>query len=214
VTDVRRTGASLVTAVRNWPAGIQLAAAGGLAVVVLLGVVLLFTGSDPADQPVAQMTPTPTAPAGPDFPTQVHADRGLSVNLPEGWKKSAPENAVYVDFTDPEDKERRVRILVEKSGAEPLDFLKAAGNRLDKKSKSCDDPYAQVGLRDVELADKPAAELEYTCGEGAGTRHGIWRAVAADGKMYSFYLTTTDAAFADSRKYFDEMVRSFQFTAN
>ena len=33
-----------------------------------------------------------------------------------------------------------------------------------------------------------------------------------DGKAYSFFLTTTEAKFADSKPIFDEMVRTFELT--
>jgi hypothetical protein len=34
-----------------------------------------------------------------------------------------------------------------------------------------------------------------------------------DGRAYSFYLTSNDAKFEESRPIFEEMVRSFQLTA-
>ena len=211
VVGLRNAGATIVGTVRSWSTTVQVAAAGGIAVVLLLGAVLLASRSDDP----GQQNPTPQAvassePAGPDFETETHTGRGLSVNVPKDWKKNAPKGAVYVDFVDPEDQGRRIRILVEKSSAEPLTFLRQAGNRLDRNPSSCARPYTEVALREVELAGKPAAELEYTCGEGPEMRHGIWRAVTHNGRTYSFYLTTTDAQFADSRKYYDEMVRSFQ----
>ena len=72
-------------------------------------------------------------------------------------------------------------------------------------------PFTEVGLREATLAAQPAAELEYTCGEGDGKRHGIWRAIVHDGNAYHFYLTVPDARFGESKIIFDEMVRSFQF---
>jgi hypothetical protein len=211
LADARNAGATVVSTVKAWPAKVRLAAAGGLAVVLLLGAVLLFSGSDDEQQtPPPQAAPSST-PAASEIETETHTGRGLSVNVPKGWKKNAPRGAVYVDFTDPDDPGRRVRILVERSATEPLTFLRQASDRLDRNSSTCADPYVEVGLREVELAGQPAAELEYTCGEGPKMRHGIWRAVTHDGKAYSFYLTTSEDQFAESKKYYDEMVRSFQF---
>ncbi|MGW4465625.1 protein kinase domain-containing protein [Micromonospora sp. NPDC004704] len=215
VAGARRFGDTALTTVKGWPRKMQLAAAGGVVLVLVIGIIALSGGdSDPA-APVPQAGATPTAPAGPTFPVQTHAERGVSVNVPEGWKKNAPKNAVYIDFTDPADAGRRVRVLIEKASSNPTPtkFLEAAGGQLAKPdSKSCTKPYAQVALQDVEIGGKPAGELEYTCGEGDTKRHGIWRAIIQDGKAYEFYLTTPDARFQESKPIFDEMVRSFTIT--
>ncbi|HEX6969931.1 MAG TPA: serine/threonine-protein kinase [Micromonosporaceae bacterium] len=212
LADARSTGGRLLDTVRGWPTKIQVAAAGGLVLVVLLGTVLLSGGSDDGQQAVAQPSPTASEPPGPDFETQEYAGRGLTVNVPKNWKVNAPKGAVYVDFTDPELAGRRIRILVEKSKAQPLAFLDQAGDRLSRNTSSCAEPYEELGLRETELAERPAAELEYTCGEGDTKRHGIWRAVLHDGKAFSFYLSTPEAHFEESRGYYDELVRSFQLT--
>ena len=68
-----------------------------------------------------------------------------------------------------------------------------------------------MALVEASLGGLSGAELEYTCGEGASMRHGIWRAVVRDGTAFHFYLTTLDVAFAANRAVYDEMVRSFQF---
>ena len=39
------------------------------------------------------------------------------------------------------------------------------------------------------------------------------RAVIFDGKAYSFYLTSTDARFEESRPIFDEMTNTFKLNA-
>jgi hypothetical protein len=211
VAGLRQRGDALLGTVRNWPRKVQLAAAGGLAVVLLIGLVAVFSGgSDPAPPPQQAAAPATTGPPA-GGPTQPHAERGVTVNVPQGWKRTA--GGSYVDYTDPQDGGRRVRILVENSTAAPTRFLQSAESRLKKNSSgSCAKPYAKVGLREVEVAGKPAAELEYTCGEGDAKRHGVWRAVIHDGKAYSFYLSVTDARFAESRAIFEEMARSFQLT--
>jgi hypothetical protein len=214
VETARRTGSQLVTTVKGWPRNVQIAAAAGVAAVVLLsGIVLLNGGGGDDGNKPTQAGNVSSEPATPSFDTQQHAARGVSLNVPKGWKKSGG-SGVFFDYTDPADKGRRVRILVENSKAEPVRFLQSAGNRLrDNVSKNCARPYAELGLAEVEVAGKPAAELEYTCGSGGDMRHGVWRAVVEGGKAYSFYLTTPESKFADSKQIFDEMVRTFQLTA-
>ncbi|MEO3817619.1 protein kinase [Plantactinospora sp. B24E8] len=215
-SGARGAGGNLVRTVKGWPRQLQLAAAGGVAVVLLLGILVLSLGG--GEEPGGTDTP-PQAGGSPDtvaaaFPTQTHSERGVSINVPKGWKKNGPKNAVYVDYTDPEDAGRRVRILVEKAGSstQPMSFLRSAGTRLSQNSQSCAKPYEQVGLTEAEVAGEPSAELEYTCGDGDKKRHGVWRAVVADGKVFSFYLTTPDARFEESKAIFDEMVGSFKLT--
>jgi hypothetical protein len=210
---VATAGGTLIRTVKGWPRQVRLAAAGGLAVVVLLGVLVASLGGGDPEEP----GPTVQAGASPDvvaaaFPTQTHNERGVSINVPKGWKKAAPKKAVYVDYTDPEDAGRRVRVLVEDfKGTSSRRWAEIAAGGL-KTSKSCAKPFRQLGLTDEELAGRPAAQLEYTCGPAGNQRHGIWRGVVADGKVYSFYLTTPAERFAESRAIFDEMVESFQLT--
>lgn len=211
VAGARDAGTRLVTTVRGWPRNTQLAAAGGVAVVLLLSAVLLFRGSDPEQSPPPQAAPPTPTPAGAAFETQRHEERGVSVNVPKGWRKAT--GGSYIDFTDPANNGRRVRIIVEKFRGEPGRWVEIAENNLRTRSTSCAKPYAQIALTtDAELAGRPAAEFEYTCGGGDAKRHGVWRVVPAGGKAYSFYLTTTDAQFAESKPIFEEMIRSFQLT--
>ncbi|GAB3969284.1 hypothetical protein GCM10027615_23010 [Plantactinospora veratri] len=209
LAGARQAGDSVVRTVQGWPRKMQLAVAGGVAAVLLVSIVALSLGGgdDPADTPTPQAGPTSEAPVPASFATQSHSAKGVSVNVPKGWKKSGA--GVYTDYTDPEDSGRRVRILVE-SGRTPMGFMKVAEGGLKKNGSSCKKPYTQVALQEVEVAGKPAAELEYTCGEGSGKRHGVWRAITEDGKAYSFYLTTPDARFEESKPIFDEMVKSFR----
>ena len=121
--------------------------------------------------------------------------------------------ATWVDYVDPEDDTRKVRILVEKGGTSSVRWAEVAGDGLRTRSRSCVKPYQQVGITENTLAGKPAAELEYTCGEGDTKRHGVWRGLVHQGRIYSFYLTANDAKFTESKPIFDEMVKSFQLTA-
>jgi hypothetical protein len=210
LTGIRRTGAAVVTTVKGWPRKVQLAAASGVAVVLVLAAVAMF--SSPPAPPAPLAGPPATAPAGPGFETQPHNERGISVNVPKGWKKASAGS--YVDYIDPQDSGRRVRILVEQFGGESSHrWAEVAAGGLSKNAKSCARPYAQLSMTDVQLAAKPATQFEYNCGQGDGMRHGAWVGVMQGGKVYSFYLTTTEARFAESKKIFDEMVRSFQLTA-
>ncbi|MGC4745710.1 serine/threonine-protein kinase [Micromonospora sp. DT201] len=207
----RTTGAQLVSTIKGWPRKVQLAAAGGLAVVLVLGVLALSGGDDPPPS-TPQAQPTPSAAATPDVEMQEHAARGIQVMVPKGWKKAT--GGSYTDYIDPEDSGRKVRIITEKWSSSSTRWAETAENGLKTKSTSCVKPYQQVSANETELASKPAAEFEYTCGAGDVMRHGVWRGVAEGGKAYSFYLTSTDAKFAESKPIFDEMVRTFQLTGD
>ncbi|MGI5214286.1 protein kinase domain-containing protein [Plantactinospora sp. CA-290183] len=215
VGGARGIAGTLAGTVKGWPRRVQLATAGGLAAAVLLGilVVSLSGGDDPevGNPPQAGGGPAAVVPAA--FPTKAHAERGVSVSVPKDWKKAS--GGLYIDYTDPQDSGRRVRILIEdvSDTAKPMSFLRVAGDRLSENTKSCVQPYQEVGLTETQMAGKPSAELEYTCGEGPQMRHGVWRAVVQGGKAYSFYLTTPDSRFAESRTIFDEMVRTFKVTS-
>ncbi|MGC4878087.1 protein kinase domain-containing protein [Micromonospora sp. DT43] len=207
---VRATGGQLVTTVKGWPRKMQLAAAGGLAVVLLISIVALSSGDDPAPS-APQAQPTSSAPAASAVEMQEHTARGIQVMVPKGWKKAT--GGSYTDYIDPEDSGRKVRIITEKWTSSSTRWAETAENGLKTKT-TCVKPYAQIASRETKLADKPAAEFEYTCGAGDTMRHGIWLGVAQDGKAYSFYLTANDAKFAESKPIFDEMVRTFQLTGD
>lgn len=142
---------------------------------------------------------------------QEHAARGVQVMVPKGWEKAT--GGSYTDYIDPEDSGRKVRIITEPFGGSSMRWAEVAENGLKTRSKTCVKPYEQIALAEQPLAGQTAAELEYTCGEGDAKRHGVWRGVVSDGKAYSFYLSSTDGRFADSKPIFDEMVRTFKLTA-
>ncbi|MGW4502804.1 PsbP-related protein, partial [Micromonospora sp. NPDC004336] len=205
---VRATGGRLVGTVRGWPRKVQLAAAGGLAV-LLVGAVVLFTGGDDPAPTVPQAAPTSAAPVGvPEM--KEHSGKGVRVMVPQGWERKSAGN--WVDYVDPEDDGRKVRILVENFSTTSIRWAEVAEEGLKTRSKSCVKPYAQLAMNEMEWVGKQAAEFEYTCGEGEAKRHGVWRGVVHEGKAYSFYLTVTDAKFDESKPIFDEMVKSFQLT--
>ncbi|WP_433722202.1 protein kinase domain-containing protein [Actinoplanes sp. CA-051413] len=208
VATVRRTTDKAVTTVKGWPRNTQLAAGGGaLAVVVLLVLVFSLTGGDdpgtPPDQPPAANQVVPASFATQDY----RGDKAVTVKVPKAWDRAATGN--WVDYINPEDKSTKVRVLVEKGSIAPRKFADTTAPGTLKKSKACPKPFKHLGTTDVEISGLPAAQFEYTCGEGDTMRHGIWRQTTTDGKMYSFYLTTTEAKFADSKQYFDEMAKTF-----
>jgi eukaryotic-like serine/threonine-protein kinase len=203
----RETGNHLVTAVQGWPRNKQLAAGGaGLAVVVLLVLVSSLVGGGD-EQPPRTRQPVAQAPVPVAAETQEYKDRGITVNVPKGWRRSASGN--WVDYSDPKDAKRKVRILVESSNGTPTSFLSIAENTLKTRSTSCPKPFTRVGVTPTPIAGQDGAVLEYTCGTGTSARHGLWGAVVTDGKAYSFYLTTKESQFADSKPIFDEMLRTY-----
>ncbi len=83
---------------------------------------------------------------------QEHSARGVRVLVPKGWKKAAPKGAVYVDYTDPEDSGRRVRILNEEWRGDSARWAQSAENFLRDKATSCAKPYTQISMETKELA--------------------------------------------------------------
>jgi len=208
VQGVKGVGARTATTVRGWSRRTRLAAGGGaLAVVVLLVLLFALTGRDDPPPPAAGGDRGGSAPAAVAFPTQTYAERGITVNVPKGWARNA--SGVWVDYVDPDDKQRKVRLLVESSKATPEKFLTVAEGGLQKRSTSCPKPYDRVGLESKTIAGREGAVLEYTCGTGPDARHGMWGAVIEGGKAYSFYLTTKESRFADSKPIFDEMATTY-----
>jgi serine/threonine protein kinase len=217
-TTLGHTGGRALTAARQAPRPVQLAAAGLVAVVLLATVWLATTGGEePADVAGGQV-PAPDASAAPPADTplldevQEYAGRGLVVNLPAGWAGVDNPDLVYVDFVDRADASTQVRLLREETGAsEPRRFVEVAEENI-ASSTGCADPYERVALTDFELVGQPAALLEYTCGAGDQMRRAKWATVIQDGFAYSFRLTALEPAFAEQAVVFDELVRSFRLT--
>ncbi len=206
----RSVGNQIVGTVKGWPRKVQLAVAGGVAVLLLITVIALASGGDETAPQTGGTTPTAAAET-PPVEMQDFSGKGIKVQVPKGWQRQT--GGVYVDFIDPEDSGRKVRVLAEPWGGSSISWAEFASRNLKKKaaeSKNCPKPYTEVSVSEQELAGEPAGELEYTCGEGDSMRHGVWRGVVKDGKVYSFYLTSTDARFTESKPIFDAMVRSFQ----
>jgi len=209
VADVRAATDKAVTTVKGWPRNTQLAAGGG-ALAVLVVLVLVFSLAGGGDDPVA---PPNQPPAGDQvvpasFATQDYkGDKAITVKVPKDWERGT--GGSWVDYVNPDDKSTKVRVLVEKGSIAPRKFAETTAPGTLKKSKACPKPFKHLGTTEVEMSGLPAAQFEYTCGEGDTMRHGIWRQTTTDGKMYSFYLTTTESKFAASKQYFDEMAKTF-----
>jgi hypothetical protein len=198
----------MVTTVKGWPRNRQLAAGGGaLAVVIVLVVVFSLAGGGGKTPPPDAQQPSAQQPVKTAYETQDYKDRGITVKVPKGWKRNAA--ASWVDYSDPKDTKRKVRILVENGGETPNGFLHVAENTLKTKSANCPKPFKEVAITPTTISGQDGAVLEYTCGAGASGRHGLWGVVLTGGKAYSFYLTTKESQFADSKPIFDEMIKTY-----
>jgi hypothetical protein len=180
--------------------------------VLVLGIVAaagLFS-SDPQTTAGAN-TGRSSAPAAntPLIEVQEFKDnRGITINVPKNWTKTT-NNGGYTDFTDPNDRNRRLRINSE-GGKTAQNFLEVAEGRLKSGQSSCADPYARVQLREIQLDGREGAELEYTCGSGDQQRHALWGAVVVGNKSYHFFLTVPESKFEESKIIYQEMARSFK----
>ncbi|MBL7254815.1 serine/threonine-protein kinase [Paractinoplanes lichenicola] len=216
VATAKETTGKAVETVKGWPRKQQLIAGGGaLAVVIVLVLVFSLAGGGGDDAGAPTAAPTGNAETKPvSFATQEYNERGVKVQVPKAWAKKP--GGVYVDFVDPNDTKRKVRILVENasSKATPQSFLGVAENTLKTRSTNCPKPYAQVGLTNTKIAGRDGAVLEYTCGTGDQARHGLWGAVISGGKAYSFFLTTNETQFAGSKPIFDQMIKTYALQAS
>jgi hypothetical protein len=214
-TGVRHFSAKAATTFRGLPPRGRMAVTAGAVVgLLLLGIVVgttLFGGSDPT-RPAAKPTAAPNQPL---IPVQEYRDpKGVVVNVPAGWRQSPPRTGSYMDFIDPANAERWVRINVEKTG-QPTGraVLEAAAQRFKTPSGGCPG-YQQVQLSDVKLAGVDGAAFEYTCAPpGKAMRHGRWTAIVVNGMAYQMTLSVPAADFDSSKTIDDEMVRSFRLAA-
>jgi serine/threonine protein kinase len=211
-TTAKETTDKLVTTFKSWPRNKQLVTSGAAAAVVLV-LILVFSfsgGDDPDPQAPQAGGPVAEAPA-PETPVETQDFQGnstISMKVPAGWTRST--GGTYVDYVNPENKQVKVRILLEKGSIAPTRFVNETAPGTLKKSRNCPKPYTQGETVEVEVSGNPGAQFEYTCGEGDAMRHGIWRMTTVGNRMYSFYLTTPEANFAESKKYFDKMAETFQ----
>jgi hypothetical protein len=199
-----------VDTVKGWSRKQQLIAGGG-ALAVILVLVLVFSLGGGGGQ-----TPPPDAlPAGGSqqdqsaVETQAYkGDSSVTVQVPKGWTRTAAGS--YVDYVNPEDKNEKVRVLVESGSISPRKFADSTAPGTLKKSKNCAKPFEHLGTKDVDISGHAGAEFQYTCGAGDAERHGIWRMTTLHGKMYSFYMTTEESRFAASKKFYDKMAETYK----
>jgi serine/threonine protein kinase len=212
-TAVAQVAAPQWQTFRRQPQGIQIGVAAGVVLLLVLGIlgVVVLLPSGGTGRMRGAGAPAPTGPA---FATQEYRDpRGFVVNIPKDWTQRKPANGSYIDYLDPQDNNRRIRLNIENTSGTPASFAGFAEGFLKSNTGSCEAPYTRVGLRDgadIKLSGQNAAELEYTCGSGATTRHGIWRFTVQNGKAFHFFLTVPDGKFTDSKPIYDEMVRSYR----
>ena len=207
-----------VAAARRAPR-VAIPVAAGLAVVALLLVVwaVASRGGDPAGPtgappPGGQPSTAPSAPAAP-FEIREYTGRGVTVNLPAQWQGLDNPELLYVDFVDPADASAQIRLLAEPWNGDARGLVEYAEGAI-QANPSCPAPYQRVGLTELELAGRPAAQLEYTCGEGDAARRARWVTVVEGGTQYTFRLAAPDRRFADLQPVFDELVRSFRLSGN
>jgi eukaryotic-like serine/threonine-protein kinase len=192
------------------PKGRLAVAAGAVVGLILLGFAgaALFSDSPPSKAVAAKPVVDPNKPLIDGV--QAYNDKGVTVNVPKAWTPS--NGSTFVDYVDPGDAGRKARINVEKAGTQDAHQAAAAASHGLQDPSRCRAPYHEVAIRDMQMAGHTAAELEYTCGDGAAMRHGIWRFVVAGGKSYNFFVSVPDSKFAVSKVIYDEMVRSFRLT--
>src|SRR5689334_6900673 len=103
--------------VRGWSRTKQVALAGaGLAVILAVVLAVALTGGGGGTPTVAGgtgATAIRTSAATQDY----RGDRAVSVKVPKGWKRVAAGN--WVDYVDPDDQQRKVRVLVENGTIAP-----------------------------------------------------------------------------------------------
>ena len=186
-------------------------AAGGAALVALIVVVLVVSTS--GGSPGHAVTTLPPVDK-PLVPVQEYRDtpHGVVVNVPAGWHQNPARDGTFMDFVDPQDAGRWVRIDVEKAGGPDGTAVLQQAARRFQTGTGCPH-FQQLGLTDARLAGHDGAVLEYTCAPAkAAPRHGIWLAIVVGGQSYSVTLSVPASQFAGSRVIFDEMVRSFRLS--
>jgi serine/threonine protein kinase len=210
MTGARDTAGRVADTVKGWTRKQQMIAGGGALALILVLVLVFSLGGGGGDT-----RPPDALPAGNSqqdqsaVETQAYkGNSGVSVQVPKGWTRAA--GGSYVDYIDPNDKDTKVRVLVEDGSISPQKFTNTTAPTGLKNGKSCPKPFKHLGTTDVQMSGHAGAEFQYQCGTGDGERHGIWRMTTVNGKMYSFYLTTEEVNFSANKKYYDKMVETYK----
>ncbi|GAA2402951.1 hypothetical protein Cme02nite_43650 [Catellatospora methionotrophica] len=206
----------VVGQVKALPKKMRLAVGLGLVgVLVVTGVAWAVMGGDDANSPAAQPGATPSAPVASSASTQVPEGmeqvtfKNVTVLVPKGWVPA--KSGSYVDYRDPNDKERWLRINVYKSGGNPTRELEGAEKNFKKVDRCQKDTYQRIDLSDQKLGTlETAAQLEYQCTPpNKNARHAIWRIGVEGGTAFHIYLSTWEDSFAQDKGVFDQAVGSF-----
>jgi len=179
-------------------------------VVVLVAIAIAIVAVNRGPKhPAASPSTQPSA--QPSFAVQSFDNgRGIVLDVPAAWREAKSKAGTYVDFLDPDNNARKLRVNVEPSGNDPTQYLGVAERAL-QRGTSCKG-YQRVALTDITLDGNAGAQLEYTCGSGDTQRHGIWAAATINGHAYEFFLTVPETDFAASKSIYDEMVASVKLT--
>ncbi|WP_240942221.1 serine/threonine-protein kinase [Planosporangium thailandense] len=210
-SGVRQASDRAVTTFRGLPPkGRTAVVAGAVVGVLLLGIVVgTSMGGSSGQQPAAKQSAAADKPL---IPVQEYRDpKGVVVNVPQGWRQTPPKTGTYMDFVDPANPDRWVRVNVETT-SQPTGraVLEAAARRFQSPGGGCPG-FQQVKLADTTLAGFDGAAFEYTCSPpGKAQRHGRWSAIVVKGLAYQVTLSVPAADFADSKKIDDELARSFR----
>ena len=211
---LRDASGKAVQAFRGLPPKARIAVTAGAAalLVVVVASISLTGGGDGGRKPGAQATNNPQKPL-----IQVQEYRhpkGAAVNVPAGWLQSPPKSGDYMDFVDPQNADRWVRVNIEKTNlADGRAVLEAAARRFQSPNGGCPG-YQHVQITDAKLAGLKGASFEYTCAPpNKALRHGRWTAIVANGETYQVTLSVPANDFNASKVIDDEMARSFRFNS-
>jgi hypothetical protein len=206
----RRMTGDLRRSVAGWPRRARLGVI-AVVVIVLAAVVAAYLAAGGGAKHTTTPKPSTHPSAQPSFQVQSFDNgRGIVLDVPAAWRESKPRNGTYVDFIDPDDSARKLRVNVEPSGNDPKQYLGVAERALQRGS-TCKG-YQRINLTDITLDGHAAGQLEYTCGSGATERHGIWAAATVNDHAYEFFLSVPEADFTASKQIYDEMVASVKLT--
>ncbi|MBB5870399.1 hypothetical protein F4553_003778 [Allocatelliglobosispora scoriae] len=216
----RAATGGLLASVRAWPRKVRLGVGAAVAAAALVTTVAAANGvfaDDPGSSPTAtgpSGAASPSTAASPTVDGIVYKGKGIQVVFPTGWKRTV--NNDYVQYDDPANSGRWIRLLVN-NGKDAQKTLNSADSQL--KKRGCESEYEKVEIRDAQLAGRPGKELEYLCTPEAKNdvepiaRHGLWRAVVVEGKVYQLYLSTTEADFTLAKPVFETVSGTYQVTA-
>src|SRR6185503_2110978 len=136
--DIAGSARSLGDRFKRAPAKVRIAtAAGVVALLAVVGTIVItgaLSGPDGAGAAPGPSSGPSTGGKALYSGVKKYSGRGMSLNVPDGWKKSGSS---YVDFNDPENDVRRIRLNVEDAGGTSADFFRVAESPLKKGTAGC-----------------------------------------------------------------------------